>query len=150
MRNPLGGDTYASTWRHLMRSCGLLLGLGLLLAGCGDDGFTPPDCAQGVELSVGGGPTPEFTWTPACRAAGLSVTTLDRFEVVTWLVTTPDLSNRLEAPLRYGTLPVAATQEGALVPLETDHTYQAVLLFAEPVQGGVTALSGAGPVQFSR
>jgi hypothetical protein len=75
---------------------------------------------------------------------------VERFSEVTWFVATPDLSNRLEAPLRYGASPAGATQESELSPLETGHTYQAVLLIAEPLQGGGTALSGAGAVQFSR
>jgi hypothetical protein len=74
---------------------------------------------------------------------------VNRFEVVKWIVTTPDLSNRLEAPLRYGAAPAGATQEGELSPLETGHTYQASVLIADPVQGGGTTLSGVGTVQFS-
>ena len=132
-----------------MRSRMGRLGLGLLLVGCGD-GFTPPDCGEQVELTVSAGPAPEFNWTPACRAAGLQVSTVERFPDVTWLVGTPNFANRLEAPLRYGVVPVGATQQGSLSALEAGRTYQAVLLITEPVQGGGTALSGSGTVQFSR
>ena len=124
--------------------------LPLLLVRCGGDGFSPPACGENAALSVGTGASPEFTWSPACRAAGLQVVVLDRFESVGWSIATVNLSNRLQSPLRYGVVPAGAVQQGELTPLEAGHTYRALLLVAEPAQNGEAQLSGAGAVDFTR
>jgi len=59
--------------KPMARGAACALGaLGLLCSAC-DEPTGPGDCPASVTVTVTSAPTPEFSWSPACHAAGLTV-----------------------------------------------------------------------------
>ena len=114
----------------ISRGVSITVALGLVLGACGsEDAPTEavlPECTAGVVLHVSPGPTPEFSWEPACRASMLRV----QLDVPTpsatqWLVST-FFDNELVPPIQYGRAPV-----GAFVPIVDDSSS-----FGQPLLAG--------------
>jgi hypothetical protein len=119
------------------RCCRLVMSTAVMIAGsgCGGDSTRPdprPECGlfEDVTISVGPGTTPEFSWTPECGVAALSV---DEIEVAPgarrrfWEVS--GSQSALHPPVRYGTPPNGSSDMIVVppAPLEVGHTYRVTL-----------------------
>lgn len=112
----------------------------LLLGACSDSTGTdiPAEvCAEGTTLSAENQGN-RYTWSPSCRAAGLSVNGYQNF----WRMTLT--SNSLVSPVEYGEEPDGAAVVGQADPLGTGEEYTAVLLIRTSSQ----ALDTVGTVTF--
>lgn len=123
-----------------MRRFGWMLAATLLLGACSDS--TGPDipaevCAEGTTLRAENGGN-RYTWSPSCRAAGLSVSGYQNF----WQMTLT--SNSLVSPVEYGEEPDGSAVVGQADPLGTGEEYTAVLLIRTSSQ----ALDTVGLVTF--
>lgn len=83
---------------------------------------TSGPCTTDVSVTVSGGTTPTFTWTPACRVIGLLVEegASDR-----WLL---EATGAGIAPgVTYGSVPAGASQDAPAIPLVSGTTYEVIL-----------------------
>jgi len=80
----------------------LLICTTLAAVGCGDT-LSPEECYRARPvISVSGGTTPEFTWSPSCPIAELTVSG-------SWYVsTTASFANGIRPPVRYNSVPAGA------------------------------------------
>ena len=104
----------------------------LFLAGahlaCGGDPdpvspISVPTCSGPVEVTVSGGTTPTFTWTPACTVHILLVEqgATDRW----FLVATSE--GGIAPGVRYGIVPAGAEQAEPAIPLTAGRTHDVTL-----------------------
>lgn len=113
---------------HRWRNCALLfLALALASEGCSDkDTGTGPvnvgPCTEGVTISVSGGTTPRFTWTPACKPLALLV---EGDGGDTWYVRA--VGDGFASGVTYGTAPTGTTVEYGPEPLQTGAVYDVIL-----------------------
>lgn len=122
-------SVFSSRCRRLVMSTAVVIAG----SGCRGDSTRPdqrPEClVGGVTLNVGPGTTPEFSWTPVCGVASLSVDEVEpppppgarrRF----WEVSASQPA--LHPPVRYGTPPNGSSDEIVVppAPLEAGHTYR--------------------------
>jgi hypothetical protein len=90
-----------------------------LAAGC-SEAEGPGDCSGDVELEVGEGSTPIFTWSPVCEVAALVVQS--PAEAV-WSIHSGVGRNALVPPVRYGELPPGGIEEIPAQPLQPGFGY---------------------------
>ncbi len=122
MRRTIGRPTIGT--RRGRRAATRVL-LVALLAGCGDDsGPVEPlgPCDTAVTLAASSAQVPQFTWSPPCGVARLTVTAppAGGAPVVYWSITS--LTSAIGSGVRYASLPAGAIlTEGprALVPGQT-------------------------------
>lgn len=126
-----------SSRRALIPVLSLALAFGV---GCdGDGGSDPVDC-RSVELTVGPGARPVYSWTSACPGIALFVTDMTTGESV-WGVTTAGNSdkNLLQPAVTHGLKPVGADEVFSPSELLRGRTYQ-VLLYRQ--DGGFAVIAG--------
>ena len=130
----------------MRRRCrGSVLLLGVVLSrtlGCSNSTEPLPECTGDVQVGVIEGSVPEFNWTPQCSLSSLVV--FDASDNPLWNVHAPAGTNSLQAPLRYGTVPSGATQEGALVELTPGVGYivRVFRLVEQPPDQPVSLMAG--------
>lgn len=105
----------------------LSLGTAAVLAACSDStgvGSGAPPCPDSVNVSVTGGTTPTFSWTPACRVFFLNVELpggADQWNVIS------DSANAIAPPVTYGTVPLGAVGTPGATPLSVGTSYTVYL-----------------------
>lgn len=106
----------------------LLLASLAALAACDDDPTGDDDalCRGNVSVSVSGGTTPTFTWSPACRVSSLQVQTEAGAEV--WFIESS--GEGIASGVTYGTVPAGAVQDAPATALVNDTSYD-VIVFRE-------------------
>lgn len=107
----------------------LLLLLAVVGTGCSSDSAGPGGplsaCTGVVSVSVSGGTTPTFSWTPACRLFLVLVEPASSGEDQ-WLVIT-DSTNAIAPPVTYGVTPPGAVQLAAPTALVAGQAYKLVV-----------------------
>lgn len=99
----------------------------LLLATCSDGigprPLEPCDADQEVEVMVGSGPNPVFSWTPACGLASLHV--WDQNQTSGWVLYTGPRTheNPLRSGIRYGDAPPESVEPAPATPLISGREY---------------------------
>jgi hypothetical protein len=101
------------------------------LTSCGDDPVStsgPAACTGNVTVTVTGGTTPTFSWTPACSVVALIVeeSANDQWNVIA------NGDPGFGPSVVYGTKPGGSTQVGAVTPLRAGVSYS-VTLFRGPL-----------------
>jgi hypothetical protein len=112
----------------------MLLGtLCLAILACNSDSTTPlPACTSPVTVSVSSGPTPQFSWSPACAVSQLIVFTppaLGAAETVWWYISSPTADIR--PPVQFGATPAGASEITAAQPLGPDRNFSVVVSDAQ-------------------
>ena len=114
-----------------MRVCavGMLLLLLCVPLGCSSSNPTNPepieDCTGSVSISVTGGTTPRFSWTPRCRLFFLNVEPADA-GTDQWTVLS-DSANLIAPPVVYGIVPAGAQELTSPEQLIAGQEYKVVL-----------------------
>lgn len=89
------------------------------------------DDTGSVEVTVGPGLTPSFSWSPACAVAMVLVEEdgSDMWSAITdeTLWDNPATANLVASPVTYGTAITGTTTSQEPLPLQTGHTYELVL-----------------------
>ena len=113
----------------------LLLMLPCFQLGCSSSNPADPepieDCTGSVNISVTGGTTPRFSWTPRCRLCFLNVEPADS-GADQWTVIS-DSANLIAPPVEYGVVPVGAEELTSPAELVAGQEYKVVLArFTDP------------------
>ncbi len=130
----------------LPRSMLVALAVAISATACGD--AVAPACpGDVVSVSVTGGTTPDFAWTPACPVAQLDVDDMTQGGVNVWRISGQG-ANVIEPGLRYGETPTGAVQLRAPDPLVAGKEYRlTVLRWVGDAQSG--GLAGGGVARFT-
>jgi hypothetical protein len=94
--------------------------------GC-SDALGPSACLSGMSFVVGPGTQPTFDWRPACSVNALTVRAVENPDEAIWALGSPSTSNAVRPPIRYGTMPSAASGPGPAPALVTGSTYRLTL-----------------------
>ena len=99
-------------------------GLVLLLAliACGRDAPTAPMCAEPLTVSVGTGLQPRITWTPACRAATITVSS-NNVELIAPPIWQLTALRGIAPPIRVGAHPAGSLTWGSGATLTAGEAY---------------------------
>ena len=101
---------------------------------------TSGPCTTDVSVTVSGGTTPTFTWTPACRVIGLLVEegASDR-----WFL---EATTAGIAPgVTYGSVPAGASQDAPAIPLVSGTTYEVILFRGTEANAIIAAIEEFTP-----
>ena len=104
----------------------LCFAVGLLVSCGGETGMNPPppdendlSCSDSVEVTVGSGLNPTFSWTPDCAIGRLIVEQgIDEY----WGSETAG-ENSYRSPITYDVHPPTALEHEPAIPLEAGQTY---------------------------
>jgi hypothetical protein len=115
------------------------LALFLVTTSCGDDlGSGVAGCSDQVELSVGLGVVPTFTWSPECAIFALTVTP-EMGQQNLWTIFSSNNSNSIDAPITYGVVPDGAVENGPATLLEAGVIHRVTV---SALSGGVQEVAG--------
>lgn len=130
---PLASRTFPS------RRAWISLAALAVVLGCSSDGASGPVDCQQVELTVGPGVRPIYSWTSQCLGVALFVTDMTTGESV-WGVTTGGntYKNTLRPALTHGLKPAGTDEVFPPVALVRGRTYE-VILFRQDGQFSVIA-----------
>jgi len=116
--------------------------LALSLAGCSDAAGPNRDpCTGDVTITVSSGPTPTFTWTPACGVIGLLV---EEEASDMWFISATG-SGTIGSGVKYGTVPPGATEETPPLTLLAGRTYEVILFRGTQDDGVIAGLKALPP-----
>jgi hypothetical protein len=98
----------------MRRPCTLIVAaLAITLASCTDDLLTGPGNSGGdFSITVGGGTTPQYSWS-AGPAFSIDVVRTSNQTQVVWRITDPTDPRNISSPVRHGTVPAGAIESSA-------------------------------------
>ena len=127
-----------------------LAGLALMSAlGCDIETLRIEVCSSGLAVLVSTEPGAEFEWSGGCGVGELEVREAGVAGRVVWRIRDRDSTNRLVAPIRYGSAPSEATVIVPPAPLEVGVSYLVEVRSLSPLGGGSTGIV-VGQAAFAR
>jgi hypothetical protein len=110
---------------------------------CADDVSAPDNrgpCTSDVSVTVSGGTTPTFTWTPACRVIGLLV---EQGSSDRWFLEATGAG--IAPSVTYGSVPPGASEDAPPIPLVSGTTYEVILFRGTPENATIAAIKEFTP-----
>ncbi len=123
-----------------------LTGMALLCGvGCDIETLRIQVCPGSLAVLVTRTPDAEFTWMGGCGVGALEVREVGAYGQVVWRIQDRQATNRLVAPIRYGTAPLESNVLLPPAPLEPGRQYLVEVKGLYRIQGRVVASSlGSG------
>jgi len=121
----------------------------ILAAGCGSDSIAVPEqpaaCDGPLAVTVSGGTTPTFSWSPACGVSDLVVVkSTAAGDSLVWGISAPE-AVRFGGPITYGNPPSFVTQSPHAAPLVPNASYHVDVYMTI----GLDVVRGSGRKSFS-